>query len=241
MTRRVARERGGFWVGACATVFYPVTRAVARRRFRGQDRIPATGPALVVANHVSYLDPVYTAVFVHRAGRVPRFLAKDGLWSVPALGRAMRGSGQIPVYRGSNEAGDSLRAAEAALDEGKVVLIYPEGTITRDPQRWPMRSRTGVARLALARDVPVIPLVHWGTLEVYDHYGKRFAPLPRTDVTVAAGEPVDLSAYRERPVDGELMREVTDAIMREVRGLLAEVRGHTAPEGFFDARDGQRR
>lgn len=228
-------------MAACAAVFYPLTRAVARCRFRGLDRIPATGPALVVANHISYLDPVYTAVFVHRARRVPRFLAKHSLWSTPVFGRAMAGSGQIPVYRTSNEAGDSLRAAETALDQGKVVLIYPEGTITRDPRRWPMRSRTGVARLVLARDVPIIPVVHWGTLDVYDHYGRRFRPLPRTDVTVTAGAPVDVSPYRGRPVDGELLREVTDEVMRRVRDLLAEVRDEPAPDGFFDTSDGQRR
>ena len=111
------------------------------------------------------------------------------------------------------------------------MVIYPEGTITRDPDGWPMHCRTGVARLALAADVPVVPVVHWGTREVLDGYNKRFRPLPRKPITVRCGEPVDLSAYRGRPVDAALLREVTDLIMGRVRDLLAEVRAEAAPQG----------
>lgn len=232
----MSRDKGGFWIAACAAVFYPVTRLAARRRFGGLEHIPSEGPALIVCNHISHLDPIYTAVFVHRRGRVPRFLAKASLWSTPVIGRMMAGAEQIPVYRGSTEATASIRAAEQALDEGKLVLIYPEGTVTRDPEYWPMLARTGIARLALARDVPVVPVVHWGTHRVYDHYNKRFHPLPRTDVVVCAAPPVDLSGHRTREVDTALLREVTDLVMSRVRGLLAEVRGEPAPSGFFTRR-----
>jgi 1-acyl-sn-glycerol-3-phosphate acyltransferase len=146
----------------------------------------------------------------------------------------MADAGQIPVRRGSPEAGDSLRYAEQALAEGKAVLIYPEGTITRDPDHWPMVAHTGVARLALRSGVPVVPVVHWGTQRVYDHYGKRLRPWPRTDVIVRAGAPVDLSDFRQRPVDQPLLREATDRVMGGVRDLLAEVRREQAPVGFFD-------
>jgi 1-acyl-sn-glycerol-3-phosphate acyltransferase len=113
------------------------------------------------------------------------------------------------------------------------VIIYPEGTITRDPAGWPMHSRTGVARLALSSDVPVLPMVHWGTHKVFDRYQKKFRPLPRKDIVVHCGEPIDLSAYRGRPVDAVLLREVTDHLMGVVRDLLAEVREETAPAGFY--------
>ncbi|MPZ65117.1 MAG: 1-acyl-sn-glycerol-3-phosphate acyltransferase [Pseudonocardiaceae bacterium] len=232
----MSRDKRGFWVAACAVTFHPATRLAARRRFDGLEHIPAEGPALIVCNHVSYLDPIYTAVFVHCRGRVPRFLAKASLWSLPVIGRMMAGAEQIAVYRGSTEATASLRAAEQALDEGKLVLIYPEGTVTRDPDHWPMQPRTGIARLALARDVPVVPVVHWGTHRVYDHYNKRFRPLPRTDVVVRAGAPVDLSTHRTRPLDNALLREVTDLVMVQVRELLAEVRGEPAPSTFFSRR-----
>lgn len=230
------REKGGFWVGLAATVFYPVGWLTGRQRYLGREHLPATGGALVVGNHISHLDPIHTALWVHTARRVPRFLAKSGLWDVPALGRVLIGTGQIPVHRDSADAQRSLAAGTRALADGKIVIIYPEGTITRDPDGWPMRSRTGVARMALvaaAEGVPVLPLVHWGTRQVYDHYGRRFRPLPRTDVVVRAGDPVDLSAYRDRPVDASVLREVTDLIMGEVRTLLAEVRGEPAPEEFY--------
>lgn len=229
----MAREKGGFWVGLAAAVFYPLGALTGRARYEGREHLPDTGGALVVGNHISYLDPVHTALWVHTARRVPRFLAKHGLWSVPVLGNVLVGSGQIPVYRDSAEAQQSLAAGTQALADGKIVIIYPEGTITRDPDGWPMQSRTGVARLALTSDVPVVPLVHWGTREVYDHYNKRFRPLPRTTLTVRAGDPVDLSAYRGRPMDAQVLREVTDLIMKRVRELLADVREEPAPDEFY--------
>jgi 1-acyl-sn-glycerol-3-phosphate acyltransferase len=229
----VARERGGFWIGLCAVFFYPFGWLSARPRFVGLEHIPRTGGVVVAANHISHIDPIYSALAVHLARRVPRFLAKDSLWRVPVLGTVLRATGQIPVFRGTADAKASLREGTAALEAGKVLIVYPEGTISRDPAHWPMHPRTGVARLALASDVPVVPMVHWGTHTVLDGYRKRYRPLPRTTVTVRCGEPVDLSAYRGRTVDSALLREVTDLIMGRVRDLLAEVRDEAAPQEFY--------
>jgi 1-acyl-sn-glycerol-3-phosphate acyltransferase len=229
----VKRERSGFWISLCATVVYPFGWLAGRARYEGNDRLPARGGVLVVANHISHLDPIYTALFVHRAGRVPRFLAKSSLWQVPVFKHIIAGAGQIPVYRDSADAQQSLRDGSAALEAGKAVIIYPEGTITRDPDGWPMVARTGAARMALAADVPILPVVHWGTSSVLDLYSKRFRPLPRKDVVVRSGEPIDLSAYRGREVDADLLREVTDLMMTRVRDLLAEVRGEQAPTTFY--------
>ncbi|MEU5696569.1 lysophospholipid acyltransferase family protein [Actinosynnema sp. NPDC020468] len=229
----MAKEKGGFWVGFAAAIFYPTTALMARRRGEGGERIPRTGGALVVMNHVSHLDPVYDAVFTRRLGRVPHFLAKHSLWNVPVLGTVLRGAKQIPVYRGTADAQQSLRAAHDALEQGLIVVIYPEGTITRDPDGWPMTSRTGVARLALAHDVPVIPAARWGTRDLYDHYRKKFRPFPRKTVVTKVGEPVDLSSYRDRPQNIAVLREVTDLLMGEVKTLLADVRGEQAPDGFY--------
>ncbi|WP_433799419.1 lysophospholipid acyltransferase family protein [Actinomycetospora sp. CA-084318] len=239
MPRDVARRRrepGGPWVFLAALVFYPLTWWLARRRMVGLEQVPAEGPALLVSNHISYLDPVYTAVFVHRARRVPRFLAKDSLWRVPVFGRIMAGSRQIPVARGSRDAGASLAAAEAALADDGVVVIYPEGTITRDAAGWPMEARSGAARLALLHDVPVIPVVHWGTLSVYDHYRRRFRPSPfGTTITVRAGEPLPMDDLRarvgDRPPGAKLMKETTERMMTAVGALLEDVRGEVRPAG----------
>jgi len=227
------REKGGFWIAFAAVVLYPLAWLVGSARYEGRQHIPATGGALVVANHISHLDPIYSAVLVHSSRRVPRFLAKHSLWRVPLLRWVLSGSAQIPVYRDSADAQQSLRAGTRALQDGKVVVIYPEGTITRDPRGWPMHSRTGVARMALSADVPVVPVVHWGTREVLDGYSKKFRPLPRTAITVRCGAPVDMTPFRGRPIDAVLLREVTDVLMVHVRELLAEVRGEPAPTEFF--------
>lgn len=227
------REKRGFWIAFCALFFYPIGWVTGRSRFEGREHIPAEGGVLLVGNHVSHLDPVFSGLILDRSGRVPRFLAKHSLWSAPVLGRALAGSGQIPVYRESADAQQSLRDGTAALQEGKAVIIYPEGTITRDPDGWPMHARTGVARLALSADVPVVPMIHWGTNRVLDAYNKKFRPLPRGPIVVRCGEPVDLSAYRNREVDAALLREVTDLLMRAVTNLLARERGEPAPPEFF--------
>ncbi|WAL64280.1 lysophospholipid acyltransferase family protein [Amycolatopsis cynarae] len=222
------REKGGFWVGAAAALFYPVS-LIGRRVYVGAERIPRQGPALLVLNHVSHMDPAVDAVFVHRNKRVPRFLAKDSVAKAPIFGRIFLGSGGIPVYRGSASAGDSLRAAHQALRDGKLVVIYPEGTITKDPEGWPKRAYTGAARLALDNDVPVIPVARWGTSEILDFYHKKLRLLPRRTVTHAVGEPIDLSAYRGKEQTAAVLREVTELLMDRVTGLLAGIRGEEPP------------
>jgi 1-acyl-sn-glycerol-3-phosphate acyltransferase len=227
------REKGGFWINLAAAVVYPTAWSVGGPRIEGRQHIPATGGVLLVANHISHLDPIYSAVLVHTSRRVPRFLAKHSLWRIPLLRQVLTGASQIPVYRDSADAQQSLRDATRALQEGKLVVIYPEGTITRDPEGWPMLARTGVARLALSADVPVLPAVHWGTREVLDKYNRKFRPFPRKRIVVKCGPPLDLSAYRGKPINGVVLREVTDLIMARVRDLLAEVRGEPAPADFF--------
>ncbi|MFC4000600.1 lysophospholipid acyltransferase family protein [Prauserella oleivorans] len=222
------REKGGFWVGAAAALFYPLTW-MGRSVYRGTEWIPREGPALLVMNHVSHLDPAVDAVFVHRNKRVPRFMAKDSLTRIPVFGKIMTGAGSIPVSRGTASAGDSLKAAHQALREGKLILIYPEGTITKDPQGWPKRSYTGVARLALENDVPVIPAARWGTQDIFNGYTKKFRPFPRKTVVHSVGRPLDLTAYREKERTPAVLREVTDLIMAEVLEQLVQIRGERPP------------
>lgn len=229
----MAREKGGFWIWFAAAFVYPLCRVLAKRVNTGTENLPETGGAIVVFDHVSHLDPIYDAVFIHKEGRIPHFLAKDGLFRKGLVGTVMRGTGQIPVYRGTSDARESLRAANEALAEGKLVVIYPEGTITRDPEGWPMRARTGVARLALDNDVPVIPAARWGTLSILDLYAKKFTPFPRSTVTTVVGKPVDLSAYRDKPATNATYREVTDLLMARVAELLGEIRDEKPPAEAF--------
>lgn len=229
----MSREKGGFWVSVAAACFYPLSW-LGRREYRGAERIPADGGVLLVMNHISHLDPPNDAVFVHRNKRVPLFMAKDGLFTVPLFGRVLAGAGGIPVYRDSAScARSSLEVAHQALADGKLVVIYPEGSITRDPAEWPMSARTGVARLALEHDVPVLPAARWGTQRIWNGYTKRFRPFPRKRVVTSVGEPVDLSGYRGKPVTNALLREVTELLMHRVADLLAEIRDSPAPAEFY--------
>ena len=190
---------------------------------------------MLVCNHLSYLDPVYTRCSSDRARRTPRFLAKDSLWRGPVFGRVIAGARQIPVSRGSRDAGASIAAARRALRRRRRRRHLPRGHDHAGPRRWPMEARSGAARLALASDVPVVPTVHWGTLAIYDHYRKRVRPSPfGTTVTVRAGAPIDLSDLRarvgEKGPGAALLRETTARMMTAVRELLEEVRGESAPQ-----------
>lgn len=218
-------EKSGPWVRVLAAVFYPIAYALTRREVRGAERIP-TGGGLLVLNHPSLLDPIVDAVMVHEHGRVPRFLTKHTLWRVPLVGRVLSGAGQIPVVRGTERAGESLAHARDALRAGRLIVIYPEGTLTADPDGWPTDWRTGVARLALDCDVPVVPAARWGTRDVLDSARRRFRPFPRKRVTMLVGEPIDPTVFRDREADP---RELTDLIMARVAALLAEVRGERPP------------
>ena len=228
-------EKTGFWVWLTALIFYPISW-IGKTTPTGAEQIRRKGGVLLVMNHISHLDPPVDAVFVHRNGRVPRFLAKESLFRAPVFKHLIGRAGSIPVYRASTAAGDSLVAARKALDDGKLILIYPEGTITKDPAGWPMHARTGVARLAmhcLENDTPVVAAARWGTNFILNGYTKKFRPFPRKKIYIRVSEPVDLSAYRGRPLNNELLREVTDLLMGRVREQLAEIRGEQAPEGFY--------
>jgi 1-acyl-sn-glycerol-3-phosphate acyltransferase len=227
-------ERGNAWIRICEIALYPLTRVLGRREYRDLEKLRRSGPVLVVGNHISHLDPVFDAVLVRRTGRIPHILAKSSLWRLPVVGAVLRGTDQIPVERGSGAA--QLEASVQALRQGKVLVIYPEGTITRDPARWPMRPRPGVAALALTGDFPVVPIAHWGTQDVFDSYatGRKFRPLPRKRVVVAVGDPVPLDDLRAGPADARAVRDASYRIMAAVRDLLAEIRGEVAPADFFD-------
>lgn len=224
--------RLGFWKRLVVLILYPSVGAMFRLRWQGRQHVPRTGGVILVTNHLSYADPFGFARFSYDSGRFPSFLAKESLFRNPVLGWVLRRVGQIPVHRGSVDAQDSLRDAIEAVRAGACVCIYPEGTVTRDPDYWPMVAKTGVARLALATGAPVVPVAQWGAQLVYDHYRHKLDLFPRKTVRALAGPPVDLSAYQGRPVTAPMLREITDLVMRAVRDQLGEIRGETPPERF---------
>jgi len=201
-------------------VALPPLRAWFRLSHEHLDRIPATGPAIIVCNHISYLDPLTNGDAVVRAGRRPRFLAKEDLFRIPVVGRAFRGAGQIPVSRGARDR-SSLDKAVAALGRGEVIVVYPEGTVTRREDGLPMEGKTGTVRLALQTGAPVIPMASWGSQAVWQKSGKGSLKLGRP-IWTTVGEPLELPA----PGEGEqpALRDLTAQVMEAITRLVVDLR-----------------
>jgi 1-acyl-sn-glycerol-3-phosphate acyltransferase len=226
----------GFWYRLVVVIAKPLLLATTIRDWRGQENIPADGGVILAANHLTYVDPMSLAHYVLEAGRAPKFLAKNTLFEMPVVRRVFIGAKQIPVYRNTPDAAQALGNAVEAVRDGECLLIYPEGSATRDPDGWPMKARTGVARLALSSGAPVIPIAQWGPQELWAYRTKRIRPFPRKKVRVLAGPPVDLSAYAGRPLDGDVLREVTDLVMGRITDLLVELRDGRPPAVPYDPR-----
>ena len=230
-------EPGDATIRPLIKVLNAVLEPLSRRDWSGQEHLPASGGVIVVANHISNADPLALGQFLAYSGRWPRFLAKSSLFAVPGFGRLLRRVGQIPVERGSSRSVDALTAARAALEQGRAVVVYPEGTITRDPDLWPMRGRTGAARLALATSFPVVPVAQWGAEEFLRGPELGFPRLwARPTLRLRVGEPVVLDDLRGRAVDAALLAEATERIMAALTALLSELRAEPAPSVRFDPR-----
>jgi 1-acyl-sn-glycerol-3-phosphate acyltransferase len=219
-----------------AWVLRPLLIVLTKRDWSGLEHLPARGGFVVSPNHISYADPLIFAHYMYDSGREAYFLAKQSLFSVPVVGFIIRKAGQIPVYRNSMAAAEAYRAAVAAVREGKAVAIFPEGTITRDPDLWPMRGKTGAARVALETQCPLIPVAQWGPQEILSPYGSRPKLFPRKTMQLRAGEPVDLSDLYGLPIDTRTLREATDRLMDRITGLLEEIRGERHVHERFDPR-----
>ena len=201
------------------------------------ENIPATGGCIIVLNHVSHVDPLMAAHLVYDHGRLPHYLAKSGLFKNRAMAAFFRSAGQIPVERLSRNAAGAFDAAVQAVRDGKCVVVYPEGTITRDPNGWPMTGKSGAARIALETGCPVIPVGQWGAQQLLAPYAKRPDLFPRKRVTMKVGKPIDLSDLAaKQPRTIAVIQEATDRIMAAITELVEEVRGETAPAERFDMR-----
>ncbi len=217
-------------------------RRTTRQEWHHPGRVPSSGGVLVVANHVSNADFISLGHFLAwGSGRWPRFMAKASLFDLPLLGPLLRGTSQIRVDRGTDRASTAVTAAGAAVRAGHVVVVYPEGTITADPDGWPMTPRTGAARIALATGCPVVPVAQWGIEQLVG--GKRLAwPRPgrRPLNRVLAGEPVPLDDLRARPLDDQVVREATERIMTALTTLVGQLRQQVPPADRWDLHAGRR-
>jgi 1-acyl-sn-glycerol-3-phosphate acyltransferase len=190
---------------------------------------------IAISNHISYFDPLVFAHFLYGHGRAVRFLGKASLFKVPVIGWVLRHAEQVPVEREIKGASAvALPHAVALLKAGHCVGVYPEGTLTRDGEHWPMVAKTGLARLAVVTKVPVIPCAQWGASDVLAPYSKRPKLWPRTRVQVVAGKPLDFSKWYGRENDHDAMVEATAYAMDAITTLLEGIRGEKRPEVIFD-------
>jgi 1-acyl-sn-glycerol-3-phosphate acyltransferase len=221
-------ERAYRWA---VTIVHALIKPFTRRDWRDQQKLPQTGGVVVVANHISNVDPIALAQYLVFSGRWGRFLAKDSLFRVPIIGWIIKAAGQIPVRRNTRSAADALSEAIDAVREGKCVVVYPEGTITTDPDLWPMAGKTGAARIAYATGCPIVPVAQWGAQDIM--YGKRIEfprLLPRKTFRVITGDPIPLAAGSGDRVTSAMLVQTTERIMATLTDLVAGLRD-TSPPG----------
>lgn len=235
MTVRNLQQRRGWAFSLGVGIIKPLLLATTTHDWRHGERIPASGGCVLAMNHISHLDPLTAAHIVYDHGRLPRYLAKAGLFENALLRRFLTAAGQIPVEREGRGA-VAYAAAVEAVRRGECVVVYPEGTITRDPDMWPMTGKTGAARIGLETGAPVLPVGQWGAQQLLPPYSKRPHLVPRTKVTMSVGEPVDLEDLREKELTPEVVREAADRILAAITAQLEEIRGEHAPAERYDMR-----
>jgi 1-acyl-sn-glycerol-3-phosphate acyltransferase len=200
--------------------------------------MPRKGAIIISPNHFTNIDPVIIGVAVWYLGRAPRFMAKASILRIPVLGWLLRMSGQIPVERGgSTRSSAALKAARELVSKGRSVIVYPEGSLTRDPDLWPMRGKSGAVRLALELGIPVVPIAHWGTQDIMARYSKKISFFPRKHVLVKVGDPVDLSEFSADDMSGKNLTAASEKVMNAITALVEDLRGEKAPKVRWNPAD----
>ncbi|EWS82506.1 lysophospholipid acyltransferase family protein [Brachybacterium phenoliresistens] len=233
MTRRPPERRAGVVIDLAQLVLRPLSRLLAPPTWIGAENLSVQGAAIACGNHAGPWDAIAYGHLLQAHGIAPRFLAKSSLFAVPVLGALLRSSRQIPVARGSARTADALSAAEAALGRGELIMLFPEGTYTRDPDGWPMRARLGAARLALRSGAPLIPIACAGSREFWRP--RAALPRPRRPLTLQVGEPF---AVVRAPGESEKQaaERVTAELMARITAMLAGIRGEQPPAAVHDPR-----
>ena len=224
----------GFRIGA--GILMPILRLVTKRNWLNIQKIPKSGPVVFYSNHVSYIDALVLAHYLFENGRAPRFIGKEAVFKVPVVGWVLKKAEQIPVKRESNSAAVALAEAISALEMGHAIAIYPEGTLTRDANLWPMTGKTGAVRLALAAGAPLIPVAQWGDHKILAPYSKALKLFPPKLVSLNCGEPIDLNKWLGKEDDPVAMEEATNYAMKILSNMVGELRIETPPSQLFDLR-----
>jgi 1-acyl-sn-glycerol-3-phosphate acyltransferase len=237
--RKLQERRGWAW-SLCVAILKPTMLATTKHEWIDGEKIPASGGVVIAMNHVSHIDPLTLGWLLYEHGRLVRYLAKDALFDVPFVGSVVRDARMIPVSRTTTDAAKAFEAAVEVLRDGACVGVYPEGTITKDPAGWPMRGKTGAARMALETGCPVVPIGQWGAQDILAPYTLRPHVFPRRTARYKVGDPVDLSDLAARidenggALTNEVLHEATDRIMDAISVLVGDLRGEKPPAERFD-------
>lgn len=234
MPRITRASKLGFSYRFAVTLLRRPLLLLTDHQWSGTEHLAVDGGIIIAPNHTSWFDPLPTAHYCFDNDRPPRFLAKDSVFRVFFVGRILRNAGQIPVKRDSVDAARSVAAGVEALERGECVVVYPEGTITRDPDLWPMSGKTGAARLALMTGAPLLPMAQWGAEEVMRPYQMRLNLFPRKTLRVVVAPPVDLDDLRSRPLDADTLHIATERLMDAITATLAQMRGVDPPAHRLD-------
>jgi 1-acyl-sn-glycerol-3-phosphate acyltransferase len=231
---QVPRSENSFAFKMVAFVLAPILRLMFRIKTTGKENLPQNG-YILVGNHLSYLDPFSFAYSVYiQMKRVPHYLAKESIFRIPIIGKILPKVGQIPVYRGGKSNDEPMRAAKEVLASGQVLVVFPEGTLTRDPDQWPMRGKSGAVRLAAELGLPIVPCGQWGVEKVLGNYSKKFRPNPFHTVRVKIGKPMFFNELSGKTPTAKELSDATDRVMKEVAALVGEIRGETPPAVLWD-------
>lgn len=237
---KVPKRENSFVFWLVASLLAPLIRLMFNVKTEGTENLPKGG-YILVANHVNYLDPLAFAYSVYlQMKRTPHYLAKESLFRIPIIGALLPKVGQIPVYRTGRSNDEPLRAAVNFLKAGQVVVVFPEGTLTRDPDLWPMRGKSGAIRLAIELGLPIVPAGHWGIEKILGTYSKKFRPNPFHVVNVKIGKPLSFPELRKEGVTSQEVTAATAKVMNAIAAIVGELRGEKPPAELWDpAKKGQ--
>lgn len=199
----------------------PIVRTAFRPWITGHSNIPKTGGVILASNHLSFIDSVFLPLMMDRQ---ISFLAKSDYYTGKGLKgwftrTFLKSAGMLPIDRSGGKASEaSLQTGLAVLARGEVLGIYPEGT--RSPDGKLYRGRTGVARMILEGNVPVVPVAMIDTEKLMP-IGKRLPKVGRR-VGIMVGEPLDFSRFHGLEGDRFILRSITDEIMYELDRLSGQ-------------------
>ena len=196
-----------------------------RLRIEGLEHIPAKGPAILAANHVSPLDPIAMGLVASRRGRTVRFLTASESFEIPVVGWGLRRLRQIPIRRGTRDLA-AIEDAARVIANGALAGIYPEGGLGSGEDLRP--AKRGMARLALAARAPIVPMGVWGMQVRWPAGGPKLRPPIRPVAAVVVGEPIPAEGD---PAAEDDVRALTERVMSRIARLVGRAKSLTSQSG----------